>query len=208
MRPLDDDVVGVLGRYMPQILAQSVRRRAQSAAGVPDGNLRAEHLPALLRQLESGIRLFVEPAFQDTLLSELQALAGDEAPALESVTIAIELEAHISVARTKTRELALALGAGVFAAQRAATVASELTRNIVAYAGTGQLDLEPRNPAHLLLRAIDEGPGIQDLEAVLSGDYRSKTGLGKGLQGVARLATRFDVDTGPKGTRVEVELAL
>ena len=43
---------------------------------------------------------------------------------------------------------------------------------------------------------------------MLSGRYRSRTGLGKGLLGVKKLSTRFDLETGPSGTRVEAEIAL
>ena len=60
----------------------------------------------------------------------------------------------------------------------------------------------------ITIRASDRGPGIPDVELVLSGRYRSRTGLGKGLLGVKRLANKFEIDSGPTGTRVEAEIAL
>ena len=49
---------------------------------------------------------------------------------------------------------------------------------------------------------------IEGLDRILAGQYRSKTGLGKGLSGVKKLASRFDVATGHQGTRVEAVITL
>jgi serine/threonine-protein kinase RsbT len=59
-----------------------------------------------------------------------------------------------------------------------------------------------------LIRATDQGPGIANLSLVLSGDYKSTTGLGRGLIGCKRLATQFDIATGRTGTVVTVEVDL
>lgn len=210
MSGLERDIEEVLARYMSPILAQSVRRRAQGAVGGEGRELRASDLIALRRELEAGVRLFVDPARQPSLLGELARLGGAaaEAPRAESWVVASEPD--IARARHRARSLAIALGADEFAAQRVATAASELARNVVLYAGSGRLDVEPRSIPRpsIVLRCVDSGPGIADLEAVLSGRYRSRTGLGKGLRGVKRLAIRFDVQTGPGGTSVEAELAL
>jgi serine/threonine-protein kinase RsbT len=206
---LEQRVTGVLRRYMSEILAQSVRRRAQLAIGVAEGALQAEHLSALREKLEGGVRLFVEPTLQRALLEELERLTESPDVPLVAERITIEGESDISRARLRARDLVVALGGTSFVAQRAATVASELSRNIVAYAQEGVLELRPSlgPPASLTVRAVDRGPGISDVEAVLSGHYRSRTGLGKGLAGVKRLAARFDVQSGTKGTRVEAEIA-
>jgi serine/threonine-protein kinase RsbT len=188
-----------------------VRRRAQLAIGVADGRLEAAHLPALRERIEGGVRLFVDPALQTALLGELAKLgAVDREAKAEMERIGVTSEADISRARLRARELAMTHGATAYLAQRAATAASELARNVVSYAGSGVLELEPiaGTPSRLVLRAIDKGPGIRDVEAILAGTYKSRTGLGKGLLGVKRLATRFDLQTGPTGTRVEAEIAL
>lgn len=59
-----------------------------------------------------------------------------------------------------------------------------------------------------LLIAEDQGPGIPHLDQVLAGQYRSKTGLGRGLLGVKRLMQQFRAKTGAKGTRIEAEATL
>lgn len=210
MNELERAVGLVLRKYMSEISAQSVRQRAQRAIGVPEGRLDMHGLPRLRAALETGIHLFVDSALQAQVRADLEAV--EQQPALRPTdeTVQVTNEADVSRARLRAREVALALGASALGAQRAATVVSELCRNIVAYAGAGRLELTPVEgpPRELGIRAIDEGPGIEALDAILAGRYRSRTGLGKGLRGVQRLASRFDVSTGPRGTRVECWIAL
>lgn len=211
MSDLETRIEGVLAGYMSAILAQSVRRRAQAAINVPDGALNVIHLLALRRELESGVRLFVPAARQTQLFTELAELAkGVQAPVLVAETIVLANESDINHARQRARVMALALGADEFACQRATTVASELARNIVLYAGRGHIEISPREvPVRALhLKTVDEGPGIKDLPSILEGRYRSKTGMGKGLRGVKRLSRHFDIVTGPGGTTVEAEIPL
>jgi serine/threonine-protein kinase RsbT len=59
-----------------------------------------------------------------------------------------------------------------------------------------------------MVTASDRGNGIAQLDDILAGRYRSKSGLGKGLSGVRKIADRFDVHSAPTGTRVEAEVEL
>lgn len=86
-----------------------------------------------------------------------------------------------------------------------ATAISELARNIFHYAKTGRITLRklasPRPGIEIV--ASDKGPGIPDLKLVLSGNYKSRTGMGKGLLGARRLVDYFEVDSSPeRGTTV------
>lgn len=206
---LDDALSQLLARYMPHILAQSVRRRAITAIGATDATLRPDQLPALRRELESGIRLFVDASAQHAVMREIDALCAGHAPKIERERVVLRVEADVVQARGRAREVVAALGGGSFVVQRAATVASELARNVVAYAGEGHLELRPQPERGLLtIVAVDRGPGIVDLDAILEGRYRSRTGLGMGLRGVKRLAARFEVQTGPAGTTIEVDIVV
>lgn len=202
----------VLRRYMSEISAHSVRQRAQRSIGVAEGRLDAEALPQLRSALQTGIRLFVDSALQARALADLENIAADDGTSLpdEEEVLEVAVEGDVSRARLRAREIALTLGASPLGAQRAATAVSELCRNLVAYAGGGRLELRPVNgpPRELAIRAVDQGPGIPDLDAILAGNYRSRTGLGKGLLGVKRLASHFDVRTGSRGTRVDCRIAL
>jgi serine/threonine-protein kinase RsbT len=94
--------------------------------------------------------------------------------------------------------------------QRVATLVSELGRNIVSYTPGGTVELIPLDGPRprVLVRAKDSGSGILNLEEIMDGRYRSRTGLGKGLLGSKRLSDRFDVRSTRDGTVVEAELEL
>jgi serine/threonine-protein kinase RsbT len=101
------------------------------------------------------------------------------------------------------------MGAASYAVQKVTTIVSELARNIGSY-GSGTLEVEPMDGQgrRLLIRAADSGPGIPNLDLVLSGRYLSKTGLGRGLLGTKRLPDNFGVATGNRGTTIVVEVVV
>lgn len=199
---LEEQISRALGRHMPAILAQSVRRKAQERLGVAEGALTAADLPRLSGELASGLNLFAPTRDHSHLLAEISALEGSVLR--EPVVLSVQREADVSAARVATRTFARRLSPNDFFAQRAATAASELVRNIVLYArrGTFECSTLPVPRPTLRMVAADQGPGIADLEVVLSGRYRSRTGLGLGLVGVKRLADAFEVSTGSTGTTV------
>ncbi|MDT7603024.1 MAG: serine/threonine-protein kinase RsbT, partial [Acidobacteriota bacterium] len=89
------------------------------------------------------------------------------------------------------------------------TVASELARNIVKYAGRGQMIAQPTKNSFgrggLRLIFEDDGAGIADLEAAMRDGYSTSRGLGKGLPGSRRLVDEFSIDSAPgRGTRITV----
>ena len=88
------------------------------------------------------------------------------------------------------------------------TAVSELARNIVLYAGEGQIELKLlTSPQGLSVVARDHGPGIANLEQIMAGDYKSRLGMGLGLRGVKRIADRFEIQTAPgQGTTVSFSL--
>lgn len=123
----------------------------------------------------------------------------------ESLDIAIKVEGDIVRARGAGRDMCRDLGLSELNQVKVATAISELARNIFHYAKTGNIALrrlsQPRPGIEIV--ATDQGPGIPDLKLVLSGAYKSKTGMGKGLLGARRLVDFFEVDSGPdRGTRV------
>ena len=88
---------------------------------------------------------------------------------------------------------------------RLATAVSELARNIYMYAQKGKVTLKvTEEPAHYFFEvtASDDGPGIPHLDVILRGEYRSRTGLGRGLIGTRALLDDMTIDTGPQGTRI------
>ncbi len=123
----------------------------------------------------------------------------------ETIDIAINLEGDIVRARGAGRDMCRDLGLSDINQVKVATAISELARNIFHYAKTGNIALRRLGPprAGIEIIATDKGPGIPDVAHVLSGSYKSKTGMGKGLLGTKRLVDFFEVDSGPgKGTRI------
>ena len=95
---------------------------------------------------------------------------------------------------------------------RIATAVSELARNALSFAGGGEAEFLVEldtNPQMFLARIADCGPGIANLDDILSGAHRSSTGMGLGLVGARRLMDKFEIATKVgKGTTATVGLHL
>ena len=143
-------------------------------------------------------------------LEELLTGGGPLTPQLPAhFEVAIVDESHIVEARTRARAMAQELGFSRTEQVKVATIVSELARNIYHYAGTGVIAVERLSEPQrgISIEASDEGPGIADVEAILSGSYRSRTGLGLGLIGCRNLTDELTIDTAPgKGTRVKARM--
>jgi serine/threonine-protein kinase RsbT len=90
--------------------------------------------------------------------------------------------------------------------QMIATAVSELVRNILKYAGTGEIRLRPVKKMAkrgIEIEAVDRGPGIADCAAALQDHYSSGGTLGLGLPAVKRMMDEFSLESTPgEGTRV------
>ena len=143
------------------------------------------------------------------ILAELdRATEGVFALAPRDRTIPITGEASVVVARTEAKRLAMKMGFRPVLQTKVATAASELARNIYLYAGEGEIILQvrtaPRNGVAVIAR--DRGPGIPDVQAVLTGRFQSRTGMGMGLRGVRSIADAFSIRSVPgEGTEVIAE---
>jgi serine/threonine-protein kinase RsbT len=91
-------------------------------------------------------------------------------------------------------------------ARMIATAVSELVRNILKYAGSGEINLRAVRSSSargVEIEARDHGPGIVDCEAALQDHYSSGGTLGMGLPGVRRMMDEFELESSPgNGTRV------
>jgi serine/threonine-protein kinase RsbT len=114
----------------------------------------------------------------------------------EDVQIAISSDKEVVLARQEGRALALQLGFSSSEATLIATAISELSRNIVSYAGSGTVTLKRIHGSSrvgLLIIAADSGPGIADVSQAMRDGFSSSGGLGLGLPGVRRLMDEFDI---------------
>ena len=87
-----------------------------------------------------------------------------------------------------------------------ATAVSELVRNILKYAGSGEIRLRRvKEPGRrgIEIEVVDQGPGIVDCAAAMDDHFSSGGTLGLGLPGVKRLMDEFRLESTPgEGTRV------
>ena len=127
---------------------------------------------------------------------------------MNPLSLQINDESDLVTARLRGRDIAEEIGFGKFDQTLIATAISELARNIISYAGKGKVVIESIIKASqkgISVCAIDEGPGIKDMEAARTEGYSTAGGLGMGLSGVQRLMDEFSIESAPgKGTKVEV----
>lgn len=110
------------------------------------------------------------------------------------LTMTLGEEQDIVAVRHRTREVAAMLGFDNHEQTRITTAVSEIARNAYIYARGGKVEflVDDRAPG-LEIHVIDSGPGIGNLEEILSGRYRSSTGMGLGIIGARRLMDRCEV---------------
>ncbi len=117
-----------------------------------------------------------------------------------------------AVVSSLAKHYAKSIGFSSVAAQQVALVAGELASNCWRHGGGGRVEVEGTKDG-IEVRAIDQGPGIEDLsyaeeDGVSRGRRHSaltpiRDSLGSGLGTVRRLMDEVEVRTGPsEGTTV------
>jgi RNA polymerase sigma factor (sigma-70 family) len=123
----------------------------------------------------------------------------------DAVRVAVRTDADVVAARQAAREVATRLEFSTTDVTLIATAVSEIARNIVRFADSGEVVVtelhEPRTGISIVAR--DAGPGIPDVDQALQDGYSTYRGLGLGLPGARRLMDEFAVvsETG-RGTTV------
>jgi serine/threonine-protein kinase RsbT len=110
--------------------------------------------------------------------------------------VGISSAADIVTARQKGRALAMDLGFDGSDLTLIATAISEVARNIVTHAKSGDIILAPINRANkhgISIIALDVGPGIPDVNRAMQYGYSTGKGLGVGLPGAKWLMDEFDI---------------
>jgi serine/threonine-protein kinase RsbT len=197
----------LLGRYISPVNARAIVLRALKDHGVSPTTSSHQEIQKCNGTIRQGVELFVSPTRKDEAFRELATFFSADALLPEACKIPVRGEPDVGLARSEARRLCTRAGADPFTMQKVTTIVSELARNIVLYAQTGLVELQPHG-RKLTIRACDEGPGIPNLDHILSGQYKSKTGLGRGILGVKRLSDRFEITTGKTGTKIMSEVSL
>ena len=201
--------------YLSEPNARAVMVAVEAATKTRSDRLMPEHIPGVVTQVEKALDLFpVDDARRAACLQRLKRLGVPTAPPSsgakglpKTLLVFVKQEEDIVRARLAAGDVCRALGFSELACTKVMTAVSELARNIFKYAGDGQVAITCLDGPHLgvEIMACDQGPGIEDLEEVLSDNYRSRTGMGAGLKGTRRLMDSFQVESAPgRGTMVVV----
>jgi serine/threonine-protein kinase RsbT len=235
MRTVESEIGSILAGSISEITQRSIFRRLGGMARAPLQHLSTQDRHAIQAELESSVRLFA-PAKSAQLIASCAralallgaplpaghagvpaaaagrgaAIADRSAPAAvgKDQRLAIDGEKDIASARLEAWSEAVRLGLSKLTSVKVATAVSELARNIVFYAGTGTIELRPRQDTRetwLEIVAADQGAGIEaeKLDAIFAGTFRSERGMGKGLMAVQKLVDEFQIESHPgRGTRV------
>jgi serine/threonine-protein kinase RsbT len=120
--------------------------------------------------------------------------------------IPIVCDGDIVTARMAARSLAADVGFKGADLVMIATAVSEIARNVIQYAQTGEVVLSVvHNNLKRGLEVVtrDRGPGITNIQQAMCEGFSTSKGLGLGLPGSRRLMDEFRIESQPgRGTTV------
>ena len=112
------------------------------------------------------------------------------------VVVPIRTDVDIVIARQKIRASVSDLRFSGSELTLIATAISEVARNIVSYAGSGEIVMrlvQRGQRRGITVVARDKGPGIPDIERAMEDGFSTARGLGLGLPGSKRLMDEFEL---------------
>ena len=125
-------------------------------------------------------------------------------------TVKIESSTDVIESRQAGRAMAKTLGFGSADQTRLATATSELTRNVIMYAGKGMCfitDESDKNQIKIQVVVEDHGPGIPDIDQAMEQGFSTGGSLGAGLPGTKRLVKEFEIQSKPGNTIITISIA-
>ena len=208
-RSLATELNSSAGAVAAQLNRTRARLRVEYLLALYDVTPPTDRCRAVLYALSGGDRRRQREVDAGRHLLECEVCAQLSEPLLErrpasdnEVTIRIQRDADVVRARKSAREMAARLEFSRTDLTLIATAVSEIARNIVRFAGKGEMYLElvdqPRPGIRVVAR--DTGPGIPDIDQALTDGYSTYRGLGLGLPGARRLMDEFtltsEIDVG------------
>lgn len=115
---------------------------------------------------------------------------------LNKETMKIEKEQDVVPFRNRVKEYAVKMGMSLLNQTKLITAASELVRNMLKYAGGGNILIEVISEERqngIRLTFQDKGPGIADITKAMKDGFSTGKSLGIGLPGAKRLVNEFDI---------------
>jgi serine/threonine-protein kinase RsbT len=125
---------------------------------------------------------------------------------LSSDSMRILKEMDMVLFRNRLKEFTVKIGMSLVNQTKLITAASELSRNMLRYAGGGAVLIEIVSAVRqngVRITFSDQGPGIPDIAAAMKDGFSTGKSLGLGLPGAKRLVNEFDIkSTVGKGTTI------
>ncbi|WP_377642522.1 sigma-70 family RNA polymerase sigma factor [Oryzobacter terrae] len=202
-RSLAEDVGSTAGAVAASLKRTRARLRVEYLLALEDAEVPSERCRPVLLSLSSADRRrqaevgAAQHLLECPLCSRLsEPLLGRGPVRDDVVSVPIASDPDIVTARRSARELAVRAGFTGADLTMLATAVSEVARNIVRFAGSGEVVLEllaPRRGVRVVAR--DAGPGIDDVTSALTDGHSTSDGLGLGLPGSRRLMDEFDISS-------------
>ncbi len=127
-------------------------------------------------------------------------------PVATEFRVAIDSDSDIVTARQRGRDLAAQVGFSGSDLTVIATAISEVSRNIVTYAGHGEIIMRVADHSErrgITIIAKDNGPGIANIDDAMRDGFSTAKSLGLGLPGARRLMDDFEIESAVgKGTTI------
>lgn len=125
------------------------------------------------------------------------------------ISLPVVESSQVGAARRRAVQEAEAVGLAREECERLALVVTEAATNLLRHAKAGEIIIAPcRNGVsrHVDVIALDDGPGLVNIEAAMSDGFttagEARRGIGGGLGAIARMSDRFDIHSDPRGTTV------
>ncbi|SDG21332.1 serine/threonine-protein kinase RsbT [Dyadobacter soli] len=114
----------------------------------------------------------------------------------------------VIICRNRIKEVAVKIGMGIVNQTKLITAVSELARNMLIYAGGGNVIVEVvarGREQGVKIVFEDKGPGIQDIAKAMQDGFTTGKSMGMGLPGAKRLVSEFNIEsTVGKGTTIKI----
>lgn len=128
----------------------------------------------------------------------------------EITKLDIENEMDIVLAYRRAMQVSKFAGTNISEQTRFATAVSEICRNALEFCKGGNIayNIVQVREGNYDLEAIikDYGPGIRDIEQIMSRNPQTHRGKGRGIVFSKKLVDNFKIQTGPKGTMITLLL--
>lgn len=118
---------------------------------------------------------------------------------------------QVGAARRRSASFAQELGLEGDNTGRVSTIVTELARNIVLHAGSGQIVIGPTQDEAIhgvAILAMDRGPGMQNISRCMEDGYSTAGTPGTGLGAVRRMSDFFDIYSMPNQGTVIVSCVM